>query len=268
MSFSEQSGYTAQDINTLMEQVRVGVNAQFGQSYTSQNFVGTNFYKYFYAIIQKLQENEVKTAEIFLKLQDYFRITNERILRPVVTAPGLVEALESMGYIASVKPPSTEEAGQVFVCIDVDDAAEDYATKKLELCNIIKDSVVAGVVTQGTEEESITLSNGQSFDFKYNLPDRIEPLLRLTITLSQNNQLFIESPDDVRFKLFNNIAERYRLGRNFEPQKYFGVVDAPWASQVLLEYKIDDGEWTNDIYVSEYDELFMIALENIEIVEE
>jgi len=48
------------------------VNTQFGQSYTMDTFIGTNLYKYFYALAQLLQENEVKTSEIFLKLQQYF----------------------------------------------------------------------------------------------------------------------------------------------------------------------------------------------------
>ena len=268
MGFSEQEGYTPTDIETLMDSVRENINIQFGTTYTTENFVGTNFYKFFYALIQKLQENEVKTAEIFLKLQDYFRITNERILRPVVTSPGLIEALQSMGYIASVKPMIEDDAGECRICVDVDETDPDYADTKLELCNIIKDSVVAGVVTVGTETESITLSNGQSFNFSYNLPQRIEPLIRLTTTLSENNKLLIGSVDDVRAKLFENINARYRLGKNFEPERYFSQLDAPWSSKVLLEYKIDDDPYTSDIYVASYDELFEIKLENIQIVED
>ena len=38
--------------------------------------IGTNFYKYFYALAQRIQTNEIKTSEIFLKLQDYFKYTN------------------------------------------------------------------------------------------------------------------------------------------------------------------------------------------------
>ena len=33
---------------------------------------GTNFYKYFYALMQRLQENEIRTSEIVLKIQQYF----------------------------------------------------------------------------------------------------------------------------------------------------------------------------------------------------
>jgi hypothetical protein len=127
-----------------------GINTEFGLSYTYETFEGTNFYKYFYALAQRLQENEVKTSEVFVKLQDYIRLTNERIQRPVVTAPGLVAAFQKIGMVASVKPPLLADAGQLFICVDLDDTAPDYEAKKLQACTLIKDSVGSGVVTQGT----------------------------------------------------------------------------------------------------------------------
>jgi hypothetical protein len=269
MSFSQENGYVPNDIETLMDLIRVEINSTFGTSYSQETFVGSGWYKYFYVLVQKLQENEIKTAEIFVKLQEYFRITNERIARPVVTNPGLIEILERNGFISSVKKMIDEDAGKIHICVDVDDTDEDYAATKLEICNIIKDSTVAGAVTQGTESESITLSNGQSFDFKFNLPNRIETLLRLTITLSDNNQFVIGDPDETKLKLLNNILTRYRLGRNFEPQKYFSVSDAPWASQVKLEWSINDGvDYFTTVYVADYDDLFDVSLENITLVEE
>lgn len=275
MSFSQENGYVPSSIETLMDLVRQGINTSFGTSYTSETFIGTGWYKYFYVLIQKLQQNEVKTSEIFVKLQEYFNVTNERISRPVVTNPGLIEKLEAEGYIASVKPMIEGDAGKIHVCVDVDDDAEDYAETKLDICTIIKDSTVAGAVTQGTEEETIVLSNGQSFDFKYNLPNRIPVWLKLTVTLSENNQVVILPPDEIKLNLLQNILARYRLGKNFEPQRYFGLTDAPWASDVLLEWTDDvtDGvlddtpTWNTDVYDAAYDDLFDVALERITLVE-
>jgi hypothetical protein len=229
--------------------------------------VGTNFYKYFYALIQELQKNEVKTGEIFVKLQDYFNFTNERISRPVVTNPGLVEKFLAEGFVASVKPPADADAGKVFICVDVDDSADDYAQTKLQIAEIIEKSVVAGVVSQGLEVETIVLSNGQSFDFKYDLPTRVETWLRLTLTVSENNQFVIQNPDWVKARLLENISERYRLGLNFEPQKYFSVIDAPWAGEITLEYSFDDDVYNEGIYVTDYDELLYFPLGNVTIVE-
>lgn len=269
MAYANENGYTPVTIETIMLSVMENFNTQFGTSYTAETFIGTNAYKFYYALVQRLQENEVKTSEIFQKLQAYFEITNERIARPVVTAPGLIEILETNGYIASVKPPLDADAGKVYIAVDVDDAADDYEETRLDVCTIIKDSVVAGVITQGTEVESIVLTNGQSFDFKFNLPDRKETLLRLTTTLSENNQVVIKSPEEVKEILLANIAERYRLGRNFEPQRYFSVDDAPWTSKVLLEWSINGGaNWYSSVHDSEYDDLFEVSLANTTLIEE
>lgn len=390
MSFASESGYIPVPISQLMGIVRENINTQFGTSYDEITFLGTNFYKYFYALIQRLQENEVKTSEIFQRLQEYFATTNEKLSRPNTTAPGIFDYFESKGYFVSVKPPLDADAGKVFICVDVDDnhargtveitsyanlisgtddsvtvgataftaqagaatpgdatfqaatsndataaslalqinahatagalveawavgaivyiraktggtagnsialaytdndsnvgavisganlaggraletAEDDYDDKKLTLCGYVRDCVVAGVISQGTEQEELTLSNAQAFTFKYNLPTKIPVLLKLTLTLSENNQYSVQSPDWIKAKLLENITARYKLGRNFEPQRYFSVVDAPWASVVLLEWSDDDGaNWHSTVYDAEYDEVFTTSLADITIVE-
>lgn len=268
MGFSSSAGYSPLSVAQLMEIVRENVNTQFGLSYDESSFLGTNFYKFFYALVQRLQENEVKTAEIFLKLQEYFDITNEKILRPNTTAPGILDYFQARDYFVSVKPPETADAGKIFVCADVDDAAPDYADTKLEICQILKECVVGGVVTQGTEVEAITLSNSQSFDYKFNLPTKIPVLLKLTVTLSENNEFAVQSPEWQKQRLADNIAAKYRLGRNFEPQRYFSIVDAPWASQVKLEWSDDAGmNYFTTVYDAEYDEVFTFDLTDIEVIE-
>ena len=149
-----------------------------------------------------------------------------------------------------------------------------YATLKDAICTLISQITVAGAVTQGTESKSIVLSNGQSFDFKYNLPNILTVHLKLTITLSENNQVVVGNPDDIKQKLISNIDARYRLGKNFEPQRYYSVIDAPWASSVLLQYSFDyDAEnpgpetWSNAIYDADYRDLFDVKLANIILVE-
>lgn len=387
MGFASESGYVPVSIETMMLTVMNNVNTQFGLSYTAETFIGTNFYKYYYALIQELQKSEIKTSEIFLKLQDYIAITNEAISRPAVTPGGLIETLSEAGYLASVKPPIDADAGKIFICVDLDDGVNasgsvtitshanlisgtddtvniagtvftaqsgpatlgtatfqattsnnvtaaslatqinahatagalvravangavvtitaiqggtggnalvlvytdndtnvgltvsgatltggttraEYAAEKLEVATIIKDSVAAGIVSQGTEVTSIVLNNAQSFDFKFNLPTKINVLLRLTTTLSENNQAVILSPEEVKDILIDNIAARYSLGKNFEPQRYFSLVDAPWASDVLLEYSIDNGvNYETEVYNSDYNVLFNVLLANITVIE-
>ncbi len=391
MSFASESGYIPLTVESMMDTVRLNVNTQFATTYTTDTFLGTNFYKYFYALMQRLQENEIKTSEIFLRMQEYFNITNEEIQRPNTTHPGIFDYFESQGYFVSTKPPEDADAGKAFICVNVldnhargkatissysdlfsgtpdtitvdsidftaqsgsaspGDATFQAATSNEEtatslalqinehtttaalveaqaigavvwiraldggttgnaialaytdndanpgasvsdatllggseleedqieydilkplICAIVRDCVVAGVISQGSESEELTMSNGQSFEFKYNLPDRIPILLRLTTTLSDNNEFTILSPDVVKQTLFDNITAKYKLGKNFEPQRYFSVVDAPWAAMVLLEWSDDDGmNYYDDVSVMAYDEVFTFELTDIEIVEE
>jgi hypothetical protein len=268
MSFSNENGYSAPSIQTIMAALMDGVNAEFGTTYTAETFIGTNLYKFFYALAQRVQENEVKTAEIFVLLQQYFAVTNESIQRPVATNPGLIENFGREGFTVSVKPMIDADAGKISICVDTDDAADDYADVKLAICEIIKDSTAAGAVTQGTEVENIVLSNGQAFDFKFNLPAQIPVLLRLTLTLSENNQNLILTPEEIKAILMANIAEKYRVGKNFEPQTYFSILDAPWCSQVLLEWSDDDGaNYYSTVYDADYDDKFTIDLADVELVE-
>lgn len=268
MPFSEQNGYIPVAIDVLLEDMRPLINTQFGTTYTAETFIGTNHYKYFYALAQKMLENEIKTSEIFIKLQEYIAFTNERISRPAPTPQGVIEQLAAADYLASVKPMIEADAGKINIAVDVDDSDPDYADMKLEIATIIKDSTAIGNVTMGAEVEAIVLSNGQSFDYKFHLPDRHATLIRLTTTLSENNQNVIGNPDDVKVALLANINARYRLGLNFEPQKYFGIIDAPWASEVLLEYSIDAGmSYETGVYDANFDDILDINLEDIELVE-
>jgi len=395
MGYSQQSGYIPTNVNTIMTSIMTNINTQFNldPAYTMETFVGTSAYKYFYALAQEAQENEVKTAEIFLKLQSYFEQINARISRPVVTNPGIIEKLGTQGYVASVKPMIDADAGKIHICVDVNDGVHAegnatitsyanlitgtadkikvgtiefvaqagaatlgtatfraatsnaataislaaqinahattmllvkaravgakvlikalaggtggnsialvytngdanvgatvsgatltggetnaaYATLKDTICTLISQITVAGAVTQGTESKSVVLSNGQSFDFKYNLPNILTVHLKLTITLSENNQVVVGNPDDIKQKLISNIDARYRLGKNFEPQRYYSVIDAPWASSVLLQYSFDyDADnpgaetWSNAIYDADYKDLFDVKLANIILVE-
>lgn len=268
MSFAQETGYVPVPIEDIMESIMEGINTQFGTTYTIETFVGTNFYKYFYALAQRIQENEVKASEIFTHLQDYFDFTNETILRPKVTPNGLIDTFAAEGWTVSVKEVIEAEAGQCFICVDVDEEGDDYAAEKLEICTLIKDNVAAGIITMGTETEALTLTNGQEFDFSFNLPDRVEVWLRLTVTLSRNNQVAILTPEEQKQALIDNIASLYALGKDFEPERYFTTADAPWASDILLEYSVDEGSnWETEVFESEYDDLFVVLLENITLIE-
>ena len=275
MSFSQENGYIPRSIDGIMSALRIQINNQFGTDYDVASFQGTNFYKYFYALAQKLQESEVKTSEIFLKVQQYYEEINAQISRPVNTNLGIVDAFKAKGWEIAVKPMILADAGKINLCVNVekfeDDGitiTDDYPDQKTEICGLIKDYTVGGAVTEGAESEAVVLTNGQSFDFKYHLPNKIPVLLRLTLTTSENNQNVIGQPDVVKQKLLSNINTLYKLGLDFEPQRYFTQVDAPWAAVILLEYSEDDGDtWDSDVKDTDFKDQFTYALEDITLVE-
>src|SRR5690606_16306716 len=138
-------------VESILDAIRVEINNQFGTSYTEQTFIGTGWYKYAYSIAQRVAENEIKTSEIFQKLQEYIPLTNERIQRPSVSHPGLIESFAANGFLASVKPIEDADAGKIFICVDLDDGDEDYGDKKLQVATLISEFVSAGLVSQGSE---------------------------------------------------------------------------------------------------------------------
>lgn len=276
MSFSRENGYLPSSMTQKMNAIRQAINIEFGTSFTPENFNGTNFYKYFYALVQELQKSETLMSEVFVKLQKYIEITNEKIQQPKNTAEGIQsDIFFGFGYPCSVKPMIVADRGKIHICIDIDPFLEDgvapdptYPGKRQQLCRRISEITVLGAVTEGTETQNIVLTNGQEFTYKYFLPTKIPILLRLTLTISQNNLNIVESNDAIRLKLFNLINMKYALGRNFEPQTYFTILDAPWTSAVLLEYSLDDGDnWLSSIYAADYDELLTFELGDITIVE-
>lgn len=269
MGFSAEAGYIPLEIDDIMDAIMAGVNSQFGTSYTSETFVGTGFYKFFYALAQRVQTNEIKASEIFLKVQTYFQNINAQIASPRVTPDGVIETMAAAGYVASVKPVIDGEQGEVRICVDPGHDGSPTFDEKAEIGGLVKSCVPAGIISIGSYEELITLSNGQQFGFQFSVPFRRDVQLQLTITLSRNNQSAIADPEDTKQRLLDNIAERYGLGRDFEPERYFTVADAPWASDILLEYKLDgDVDWRTEVYEAAFDDLLVFALEDIEVIEE
>ncbi len=390
MGFASDTGYVPSTIDELMEIVRVNVNTQFGTTYVETNFIGTNFYKFFYALIQRLQSNEVKTSEIFASVQQYFNVTNENVLRPNTTHPGIYDYFLSHGYEISTKPPADADAGKLYIAVNVTDnhargnftitsyanlvsgtddsvtvgatvftaqvgtatlgtttfqAATSNAATAISLAAqinghatagalvyawavdtvvyiraltggtggnaialaytdndtnigltksgvflsggaeiatdaieydlakpiigaLVKDCCVAGVVSQGTEASIIVLDNGQSFTFKYNLPTKTALKLKLTTVLSENNLFTVLDPLVIKENLLANVEASYKFGKNVEPQRYFSVVDAPWAASVLLEWSSDGGgSYHSTVIDSDYDALYTFALSDITLVE-
>lgn len=267
MSYEQSNGYSPRSFDEIMNELRIGVNTQFSTTYDVDQFLGTGWYRFLYPVAQRIQNNEVKISEIFTKLAEYIVQKNILINRPSVSQNGIVDAFKNNGFIASVKETEEATIGQIFVAIDLVGDEVDFAAKKLQICTLMKDYTVGGTVSYGDQQEIITLSNGQAFTYKFVLADRQVIKFRVTIADSVNTSIAIPEDESIRLQFYNNYISRYRMGWNLEPQKYFNQGDAPWAANVLVEYSLDAGSsWASVVFESEYDDLFVLSLEDIDVI--
>ena len=269
MAYTDENGFIPDTMEDLINDFMNGINTKFGTSYTLDTFVGSNFYKYFYVIAQQIIDNEIVFAQAFQKLQDYIRSTNETISIAKTPLDGLIKVFADAGYQISIEPMTALNAGTLGVCVDVDDEATDYADMKLEILTMLKDYTVAGIFFSGTETGDIALTNGQSFEFGFDLPTEYASTeLQLTITLSQNVNIVPDSESEIKTKLLANLANRYSIGRDFEPDRYFDILtDAPYASSVLLKWRKTSGDsFSGAVYSANYKDVFRFDASRISVV--
>lgn len=265
MSYSIENGYTPRNYDEILENCVNVVNEQFETDYTPQTFVGTNLWKYFYGFIQEIMTVENNIAMLSVKLQDYIRTQNEELIIPRSSPDGIVQALEDeLGLIASVKPTELADAGYIYLAVDVDNTAEDYAETKDKIFKVLAKYMGAGLFYVGSETGYVTEKNGQQFQYAYSLPTETALQVKIQVKISDNTTEFIETPTKIKERFLENFNKMYRLGYDFEPDIYLCRDDLNFASEIKISY-LDDGDYTSDIYQATYDEKIVITPENVEV---
>lgn len=137
----------------------------------------------------------------------------------------------------------------------------EYPTIKQEIIDRMHDWLTAGLFYNGTEEGTKTALNGQVFNYKYALPTPVEILVRITVTVSANAKTPILNENQIRDIFDANFAELYRLGLDFEPEKYLEIArDLTFASDILIEYSEDLGSnWDDQPRSMAYNEKILIT---------
>jgi len=266
MAFDLTNGYQPRTFAELLDTLVENVNAEFGTSYDSTTIIGTDYYKMGYSMIQLIMQAESYTAEITARMTDYIRTANEKINLPKSTIDGFTAGLlapESeggLGLNSTIKNiTDSAEAGYLFLCVDVDDEADDYEDTKQEIINRMGAWLTSGLYYSGTETGTRTALNGQVFNYAYALPTPVDILVRITVTKSANAKTPILNGNQIRDIFDANFAEFYKIGLNFEPEKYLEIArDLPFASDILLEY--DEGAgWTDQPRAMAYNEKINIT---------
>ena len=267
MPYTNDNNYTPDSFADLMARLMNGVNAQFKTTFTYETFVGTGFYKFFYILAQEMLTVENEFAEVYAKLQDFIRYTNEKIAIPKTPREGLIDTFAKAGYLVSLEPQTLDNAGKLGVCVDVDPAGGDFGDKKKDILSLLKEYTVAGLYYAGDQRGQVRLSNGQDFDFAFYTPTRKEISLKLTIKLSKNTTIVADGENVIKEKLLKNLSELYRLGNNFEPEKYFTISrDAPYASAISLEWKAGADNFSSGVYEADFKDLLLFDAGRIQVV--
>ncbi len=137
----------------------------------------------------------------------------------------------------------------------------DYAALKQEIINKMGAWLSAGLYYTGTEEGTRIALNGQTFTYKFAMPDPVNILVRITATASANAKTPILNENQIRDIFDANFASLYRLGLNFEPEKYLEIArDLPFASDILLEYSENAGStWSDQPRAMAYNEKIVLS---------
>ena len=267
MSYTVTNGYSPRSYETILAECVAVVNEQFGTSYTSQSFVGTNLWKFLYTTIQGLMTVENNIAELGVKLQDYIRTQNEELIIPRSSPDGIMQIIQDeLGLISSIKPiEQYQDAGYIYLAVDVDNTAEDYAEIKQQILNVLHQNMGAGLFYEGTETGTVTATNGQQFNYAYELPSEKPLYIKIRVTVSENTTLFVETPTEIKRKFLENFNSKYRLGYNFEPQTYLCKDDLPFAGAISIEYSEDGTNYNSIILESAYNEKITISENNVDV---
>lgn len=269
MTYTVTNGYSPRSYDTILAECVEIVNQEFGTSYTSQSFTGTNLWKFLYATIQGLMTVENNIAELGVKLQDYIRTQNESLIIPRSSYDGIMQIIkDELGLVSSIKVIDTaNEAGQIFLAVDVDAESEDYEDLKAQIFKILHENMGAGLFYNGTETGQVTASNGQVFNYAFDLPSETALKVKIQVRVSENTTLFVETPPQIKNKFLENFAKFYRLGFDFEPQIYLcRDRDLPFASEINVTYSTDGGtKYKIDVLEAMYDEKFTINPDDVEV---
>ena len=268
MPYSQSQGYVPRQQEDIMNSIRNRTNNYLGTNYTESEFSGTNIYKTAYPEVQEAMSIENDISQIFAKFSDFIDETNESINAPAITRGALISKINNLGVECSLKQLSQGEAGNIFLCCNINVTDDNYQYLANEIGKILRDFTAGGTVTNGTQEVSLQLPNTQVETFRFYLASKTSIKCRLTLKISRNNQYNIPSDDEAKQILINNLNNLYHLGQDFEPEKYAEIErDFPCCSEVILEYSLDNGEsWLTDVAILPYNEKYTVALEDISIV--
>lgn len=276
MSFSVVNGYDKRTWDDLLLVLTNAINAQFSTDFTTDTIIGSNHFKFFYGGLQLVMETENKIGELGVKIADYIRTTNESISQPISSADGTVDYFkDTLGFDVSLKSiESIADAGKPVLCVDVDPARTDFASVKQQIFDAIHHSQTEGLFWY--DSSSLPASNeyrgfasglnGQSFKYCFFTPTIVTTKVKITVTRSRSSLAYQLNATEIAELFETNFASMYKLGNDFEGEKYLNTASIDSASNVKVESSINGGStWQEGVRQMTYNQ--KIVLDTIEVVE-
>jgi hypothetical protein len=160
-------------------------------------------------------------------------------------------------------------AGNMRLCLDI----SDYNTiSKEDICKILYNYTPYGLAYIGEETYAYNLSNGDKFTYRWRLPIFTNLWLKIDIKIDRNNvDVPIDSVDMVKTKLNNNLNNIYKIGLDFEPDKYLSVDrDLKWAGQIVFNWSKNPNnlpigninDWSTGILYCSYRDRMVFNMDN------
>ena len=265
--FSTENGFTPRTFDDVMETLRLSFSQQFGVDYSAEVFKGTNFYKFCYRVAQSILEQDILAQNIYEYYLNYVQDKNFKINTPIGSYDFLIDKFNLITIEVGFASVTQDNAGTIQMAVNLTGTEDNYVDLKDSIGNIFRDFTVAGTNFVGDETIDRNLSNGQVVTYRYELAERIPAILRCTFTISENNQAYVMTEDEVKQTILDNLTQKYRIGMDFEPQRYANATLFPFAATVLLEWSTNNGvNWSSDVNPLNYNQRFIITVDDITIV--
>ncbi|MDG3034164.1 hypothetical protein P7245_22315 [Vibrio parahaemolyticus] len=269
MSWSSDGGWTVNDVQTQLTAYYEGFKLNGYPDLSYSDFEDSREYEVAYMSAQIDASIDTVFAEIFSRLSNFIRDTNDKILNPTTTPNSIQNGIyETFGYRCSVKPMIEADAGKIHIAIDHGDISANPDLKFQIGSYLEKNSVVGSSYCVGDIEQLIPLSSGGSETYRWTANVDTPITWKITITRSRISVAVVDSPEAVQEKFLANWDEFYWIGQDVEPERYLEIVrDCPYASNVLSEYSLDDGStWQSAPILSEYNIKYIPDLQTSNII--
>lgn len=227
---------------------------------TFDKFKGSEEYRHFYAAVQVDMTLQLMFSGISDKIADYMREINYKIGKPTTTHSEIVGGLvRDFDYIVAASMMGQTEANRgttelyITYSMPVDQVT---AAMNADIAAYLSQYNIVGgnVMVNGSEgvkfEIGTPLENGQSWVYRWNSGTDVDLKFRFNVWISRGAADAGHTVQDIIKIIEGKFADRYSMGSDIEPEKYWNLDAFDWAGDALLEYSIDGGSTWSDKVLS------------------